>query len=58
MTTNTNPLNELNELYCELTWKMRDVEIPVKDKDTTALSNRPYGELLARRTTCLSISTN
>ena len=44
MTTNTNPLNELNELYCELTWKMRDVEIPVKDKDNTALSNRPYGE--------------
>lgn len=46
MTTNTDPLNELNELYCELTWKMRDVQIPVKDKDTTALSNRPYGELL------------
>ena len=46
MTTNTNPLNELNELYCELTWKMRDVEIPVKDKDNTALSNRPYDELL------------
>ncbi len=40
MTTNTNPLNELNGLYCELTWKMRDVEILSKDKDTTALSNR------------------
>ena len=46
MTTNTNLLNELNELYCALTWKMRDVEIPVKDKDTTALSNRPYCAIL------------
>ena len=33
MTTNTNQLNELDGLYCELTWKMRDVEVPVKNKD-------------------------
>lgn len=46
MTANTNPLNELNELYCELTWKMQDVKIPIKDKNTTCLSNRPYIAIL------------
>ena len=46
MTTNTNPLNELNELYCELTWKMQDVLLPVKDNDTTCISNRAYIFLL------------
>lgn len=39
-------LDELDRLYCELTWKMQDVKIPIKDKDTTCLSNHPYGELL------------
>ena len=37
---------ELNRLYCELTWKMREVAIRVKDKDTTALSNIGYFRLL------------
>lgn len=35
---------ELNGIYCELTWKMRDVEVPVKDDNH--FSNRAYGELL------------
>ena len=39
-------LEELNRLYCELTWKMQDVKIPIKDKDTTCLSNRPYIAIL------------
>lgn len=39
-------LDELNRLYCELTWKMQDVLIPIKDKDTTCLSNRPYIAIL------------
>nr|DAM45616.1 MAG TPA: hypothetical protein [Caudoviricetes sp.] len=47
MTSNLlDKFKELNSLYCELTWKMRDVEIPVKDRDTTALSNRGYYHLL------------
>lgn len=43
---NTEQFSELNRLYCELTWKMQDVEIPIKDKDTTCLSNRAYIFLL------------
>lgn len=46
---------ELNSLYCELTWKMRDVEITVKDKDTTALSNIGYFRLLESGTVVLFI---
>lgn len=46
MTTNTNPLNELNRLYCELTWKMREVKVTVRDPDTNSFSNCRYGELL------------
>lgn len=41
-----NDLRELSELYCQLTWKMRDVEVTVRDSDTNSFSNRPYGELL------------
>lgn len=45
---------ELNRLYCELTWKMRDVEIRVKDKGyTTALSNTGYFRLLESGTVVL-----
>lgn len=44
---------ELNRMYCELTWKMRDVEIPFKDRDTTALSNRGYCYLLEPGTVVL-----
>lgn len=43
---NTEQFSELNRLYCELTWKMQDVELPIKDKDTTCLSNRAYIFLL------------
>ena len=39
-------MDELNRLYCELTWKMEDVTIPVKDEATTALSNRAYINIL------------
>ena len=39
-------LDELDRLYCELTWKMQDVKIPIKDKGTTCLSNRPYSAIL------------
>ena len=47
MTSNLEyKFKELNSLYCELTWKMREVEIPVKDRDTSALSNRGYYCLL------------
>lgn len=39
-------MDELNRLYCELTWKMQEVLIPVKDEDTTCLSNRAYINIL------------
>lgn len=41
-----NDLRELSDLYCRLTWKMRRVEITVRDAETNSFSNRPYGELL------------
>lgn len=41
---NIDQFKELNGLYCELTWKMRDVDVCVKDGN--CFSNRPYGELL------------
>lgn len=34
----------LINLYCELTWKMQDIKIPVKD---TAISNQAYVSILA-----------
>ena len=34
---------ELNRLYCELTWKMRDVEIPVRDKDNGIVADKDNG---------------
>lgn len=34
----------IDGLYCGLTWKMRDVLVPVKDSNCS--SNRNYGELL------------
>lgn len=37
---------ELNGIYCELTWKMREVTITMKDSDTTSTFNWAYGELL------------
>lgn len=37
---------ELNKLYCELTWKMGNVLIPIKDKDATFVSKRAYTNLL------------
>lgn len=37
-----NKLTELNALYCQLTWKMNDVVIPIKDKNTTCISKRAY----------------
>lgn len=43
-------LDELNRLYCELTWRMQDVMIPVKDNDTTCLSNRAYINILEQGT--------
>lgn len=36
--------DELINLYCGLTWKMRDVPVPVKD--SICISNREYGEVL------------
>lgn len=54
MTSNLEEkFKELNSLYCELTWKMREVEIPVKDKDTTTTSNRGYYRLLESGTVVL-----
>lgn len=41
------PRATMDELYCRLTWKMRDVAIPVEDKDTTAISNQAYISILA-----------
>lgn len=38
--------DELINLYCELTWKMQDIKIPVKDT-TTAISNQAYISILA-----------
>lgn len=38
--------DELINLYCELTWKMQDIKIPVKDT-TTAISNQAYITILA-----------
>ena len=43
--------DELINLYCELTWKMQDIKIPVKD--TTALSNIGYFRLLETGTVVL-----
>lgn len=37
-------VDELVNLYCELTWKMQDIKIPVKD---TAISNQAYISILA-----------
>lgn len=45
--TNNQPkiaTDELINLYCELTWKMQDIKIPVKD---TAISNQAYISILA-----------
>nr|DAU11882.1 MAG TPA: hypothetical protein [Caudoviricetes sp.] len=45
--TNNQPkilVDELINLYCELTWKMQDIKIPVKD---TAISNQAYVSILA-----------
>lgn len=39
-------MNELNRLYCELTWRMQDVPVPMKDNDTTCISKRAYIFLL------------
>ena len=39
---NIEEFRELNSLYCELTWKMQDVKVPIKDADTTCVSNRAY----------------
>ena len=50
---NIEQFQELNRLYCELTWKMREVAIPVKDRDTTALSNWGYSRLLESGTVVL-----
>lgn len=41
--TNNQPKILIN-LYCELTWKMQDIKIPVKD---TAISNQAYISILA-----------
>lgn len=38
--------DELINLYCELTWKMQDIKIPIKDT-TTAISNQAYISILA-----------
>lgn len=38
--------DELINLYCELTWKMQAIKIPVKDT-TTAISNQAYISILA-----------
>lgn len=43
---NVEQFRELNGIYCELMWKMRDVKVTVRDPDTNSFSNRPYGELL------------
>ena len=40
------PVDELVNLYCKLTWKMQGIEIPVKDNDTTCISNRAYISIL------------
>ena len=40
-------MDELINLYCELTWKMQDVKVPVKDRDSTCVSNYAYICLLA-----------
>lgn len=48
--TNNQPkilVDELINLYCELTWKIRDIKIPVKDTTTTAISNQAYISILA-----------
>ena len=37
-------MDELINLYCELTWKMQDIRIPVKD---TTISNQAYISILA-----------
>lgn len=46
MATTIDKLDELNTLYCELTWKMQDVLITMKDVDTACVSNRAYIFLL------------
>lgn len=38
--------HKLNELYCELTWKMQDVTIEMKDNNDTCFSNRAYINIL------------
>lgn len=38
--------DELINLYCELTWKMQDIKIPVKDTTTSAISNQAYISIL------------
>lgn len=38
--------DELINLYCELTWKMQDIKIPVKDTATTAICNQAYTSFL------------
>lgn len=43
---NIKQFSELNSLYCELTWMMQDVRVPVKDTDTTCISNQAYIFLL------------
>nr|DAP47318.1 MAG TPA: hypothetical protein [Caudoviricetes sp.] len=40
----TNNQPKIINLYCELTWKMQDIKIPVKD---TAISNQAYISILA-----------
>lgn len=42
----TSTLKELNALYCELTWKMNDVTIKMKENGSTFLSKRAYINIL------------
>lgn len=47
--TNNQPkilVYDLINPYCELTWKLQDIKIPVKDTATTAISNQAYIFLL------------
>lgn len=42
MTINIEQFSELNDLYCELTSRIQNVMIPVKDVDTSIVSTRHY----------------
>lgn len=41
-----NKLTELNGLYCELTWRMQDVAIKMRESGSNCLSERAYINIL------------